>query len=107
MSKALARFKKGDLVEFRCYQDGCKNILLPATLGEEYKIHPSFIRGRGVGRLRWALHAKARGFNIQKPFGEMDRCICKRCQTQFGKIILISNGRGRNPIIFGYGPDPA
>ncbi len=106
-TKSWVHFKEGDQVKISCYQAGCENISIPATLGEEYEIHPTFIQCRGVGRLRWSPHARAKGFIVRKPYGEIDRYICPRCQTLFGKVIVISKGRGSNPIIFGYDPDPA
>ncbi|MEI6596739.1 MAG: hypothetical protein WCL13_00815 [bacterium] len=100
-------YKKGDEVKIRCYKKGCEDILMTVILGEEYKIHPSFMQLRGVGRLHWRPNAKSKRFELGKTLGGSNYCSCKKCQTQFGGVIIISRGRGKNPIIFGYGPESA
>lgn len=105
--KPLAHFKKGGKVKIACYGQYCKGILLPVILGEEYKIDPSFIRGGGVGRIHWRPKAVAKGFNLGRNLGGSGYCNCPGCKTLFGGVIIIFNGRGKKPFIFGYDPEPA
>ena len=107
MPKALSQFEAGKKVEMTCYQKGCKGVLISVILGEEYEINPSFIRSGGVGRLGWNPDSETKGFNLGKSLGGSGYCNCPNCKTLFGEVIIISNGRGKKPIIFGYDPEPA
>jgi hypothetical protein len=75
-------------------------------LGEESYIHPSFIQDGRVGRLAWNPGAIYKGFNLGKALGGSGYCNCPKCGTTFGDVVIVSNGSSRNPLIFGYDPDP-
>ncbi|MCK4553704.1 hypothetical protein KAU19_01955 [Candidatus Parcubacteria bacterium] len=108
MPKALSQFEAGKKVEMICYQKGCKGVLISVILGEEYEVNPSFIRSGGVGRLSWCPDSEAKGFNLGKSSLGGSGCRnCPKCNMLFGGIVIISNGRGKEPTIFGYDPESA
>lgn len=104
--KTSVHFKKGDAVKILCYKEGCGDISIPVTLGVEYEIHPSFVRGGGVGRLHWPINARATGFELSRNFHGSGYCSCPRCNTLFGGVVVIFNGRGKKATVFGYDPSP-
>ena len=40
LPKALEKYKSGMTVEMTCYQNGCEEVWIDVTLGDEYTIRP-------------------------------------------------------------------
>ena len=104
MPKPLARFRAKTKVRIACYHTGCENTSLPAVLGEESYIHPLF---DGNDRFRWLPGTPVKAFSLL----EYQKCNSGKCGTSgsgtlFASAIIVSRGKGRRPIIFGYDPDP-
>ena len=89
-----------------CYKPGCEGVLISVTLGQEDEIHPSFVRGRGVGRLHWRRNAATKGFSLGKTMGGSGYRNCPNCNTLFGNVVVISRGK-QEATAFGYDPEPA
>jgi len=106
--KPLAHFKPGGRVKISCYKPGCGQIPpTTVTLGQEYKVHPSFVQSGRVGRLSWRPTAATKGFELGERSGGSGYLKCLGCKTLFGSVIIISNGQGMRPTILGYDPEPA
>lgn len=93
MSKALSQFGPGDTVIMTCYYEGCAAVTIPVVLGEEDEIHPTFTGSR---RFQWPCGTSVRGFNLR------EEKRCPNCSALFVSAIIVSNGRGKKPTIFGY-----
>ncbi|MDD5626063.1 MAG: hypothetical protein PHG83_02780 [Patescibacteria group bacterium] len=78
-----------------CYHMECEGVLIEVTLGQEQYIHSDFITSGGVGRLKWDPDTRAKSFGI-------NTCSCPKCKTSLEDVVIVSNGRGRKPTIFGY-----
>jgi len=100
MSKALSRFQTGEQVSMTCYHMECEGVSIKVMLGQEQYIHPSFTASGGVGRVKWS-HTRAKSFKI-KNLNNSSECPCPKCKTALESVIIVSNGRGRKPTIFGY-----
>ncbi len=98
-SRALARFKPGLSIELGCYKKGCGAVRIPVTLGEDETklLHPTF---HGPDEIRWKPGTPVKAFLLAK------RVHCPHCTTLFESAIIVSNGWGRRPTIFGYEPEP-
>ena len=105
--KSLSSFQTGVQVRIECYYNSCADVTVGfVTLGLEEEIHPDFVRRGGVGRLRWRANAVAKCFDLGIHLKGSGYIKCPNCQTLFGQVIVISNGRGKKPTVFGYEPDP-
>ena len=107
MPKALATFRKGKPEFIGCYKKGCEHVKIPVTFGDEHEIHSTFQGLGGVDRITWKLGSLMRGFELGKTFGGSGYCNCPNCQTLFGGVIVISNGKFKKPTIIGYDPEPS
>ncbi|HTW96489.1 MAG TPA: hypothetical protein VMD74_02395 [Candidatus Methylomirabilis sp.] len=103
----MAHFKKGSKVKISCYQKGCEGVSMTVTLGEEERIHPSFVQGGGVGRFQWSPNTVAKLFNLGESLGGSGYLNCPHCRTLFGNVTIVSSGRFKKATIFGYDPEPA
>jgi len=102
MPKTLAKFKPGKIVTPTCYQPGCGNEAYPVTLGSEYEVHQAFKNLGQTGRISWKSGAETKGFYLGIGLGGSGYCYCLNCQALFKSVIIISRGRGKKPLIFGY-----
>jgi hypothetical protein len=98
-SRALLRFKPGLVVRLGCYKEGCNEVRIPVTLGEDETklLHPTF---HGPDMIRWKLGTPVKAYRLTK------RANCPNCGTLFASAIIVSNGKNRKPTIFGYDPEP-
>lgn len=107
MPGALSQFHPKDEVVITCYLEGCGEVSVTVTLGQEYNIHPDFKALGHVGRLQWDPKAVMRGFELAESHGGSGYFRCPSCGTSFGDVVVVSNGRFKKPTIFGYDPEPA
>jgi hypothetical protein len=107
MPKVLSNFRRGSEVEITCCKEGCEKAIVPVVLGQGYSLHPDFVELGNVGRIIWKRGAVMKGFELSVRFGGSGYCRCPNCRTLFGGVIVIFNGLGKKPIIFGYDPEPA
>lgn len=98
MPRPLAQFKPGKVVTLVCYKEGCESISLQATLGEKERVCPGFT---GNGRFKFEEGTPVSCFRLLVPR------FCPNCKNPFDHVVIVSNGRGKAPSIFGSDPEPA
>lgn len=99
--------KQGDKALITCYQKGCNGVQIKVELGKPYEVYGFFVRLGGVGRICWnPAKDKLEGFRLAKMYGGSGYCNCPNCRTLFGGVIVIESP-GKEPVAFGYDPEPA
>jgi len=107
MPKAQSGFSEGQRVTMTCYYHGCEQVSIPVTLGKKSYIRPDFTREEHVGRLHWRPGTKIVSFEIAGEDGKPIDIPCPNCpnhghHTHFAYVLIVSLGRGKKSLIFGY-----
>lgn len=94
MSEALSQYRVGSEIFLLCYHHDCEDIHpAPAILKRPSYLGPHF---SGSERFHWKNATPTKSFYLKEDVQ------CKGCESRFTKAIIVSRGRGRKPLIFGY-----
>ncbi len=97
MSRALFRYRHGVTVDATCFNDSCDKVIFSTTLGYETPLASTFL---GNGRFHWRPGTRVLGFNLAKSVQ------CPQCKRYLSLIVVVSNGYGKQPTIFGHEGEP-
>lgn len=91
MAITFGQIRVGDTVYVTCPGKGCEGISFPVLLREETAAK----RYKGKGRFKTKMAVPARFFPLR-----LHR-FCPKCNAEFSSVVVMSNGRGKPPSIFG------
>jgi len=91
VATTFAQIRVNNTVHVTCPRRGCEGISFPVLLREEAAAQ----HYKGEGRFRTKKAVSARFF----PLG-LHR-FCPKCNAEFSSVVVMSNGKGKPPSIFG------
>ena len=92
MTEPLLSYKKGKLVIMLCQHKGCERTRMAVILRGQFSVHPDY-HGNGRFILRRGMLVK--GFHLS------ERPKCPNCHRMFAEAIILHQGHGKKPVIFG------
>lgn len=96
----------GQEVTLVCHREGCENVQITVTLGEEIPVdlYPLFRQAGVCGRLTWDVNKPIKSYSLVENDGEFIHC--PNCGAFLTEAIAVTSKDGE-PIYFGLETEPA